>query len=141
MKTPQILLSMLILLSASCTSSEEVKSAARDAATRALFTQIITSIEYYEVEYDTPILASDSIELADVLEGKNKRKIFFYSFDDGKRNQAGEIIDAHGNPIKVRNQDGQITLYSNGKNGIMDSAPSTDDIVMHYKTTKHNQSE
>jgi len=116
-----------------------VQNKARDAKTKAIFSQIISAIEQYENEYGEPIPAKTSIELADVLESKNKKRIFFYSFGDDGRNEAGEILDAYGNPATVTNQDGHITLYSYGKNGIMDSGPSSDDIVMHYKSTKHNQ--
>lgn len=133
MKLTQILLPFLAILTACCSPSEEVKSAARDAKTKALFSDLIESIKHYEVEYRMPIGIQNSIELADILEGKNEKRITFYILSDEDRNDAGEILDAHGNEVSVRNEENRITLHSYGRNGVMDSFPENDDIIMHYE--------
>ena len=140
MKKLQPFLFLIAFLTACCAPSEEVKNATRDAQTKALFASIIASMEYYEEEYQEPVDIQNSVELADVIEGENEKGITFYLFEDDERNKSGEILDAYGNPIRVIVQVGRVTLYSTGSNGIMDSAPTSDDIVMHYKPQGHNQS-
>lgn len=72
---------------------------------------------------------ANTIEFADLLEGKNTKKLVFYVFSEEERNANGEILDAFENVIRIKMDGDEITFISAGPDGIFDGDGEADNIL------------
>tara|TARA_B110000285_G_C15024745_1_gene563528 strand:- start:400 stop:837 length:438 start_codon:yes stop_codon:yes gene_type:complete len=110
-----------------------------EGSTKAHLSGISNAIQIYEMEYSERPVFRNSTELADILEGKNKLNIKFYSFGEWDKNEENQIVDRWDNPIIAVSHNLGYTLISAGMNESFDHVEYVDDIVFHTPT-RHNQS-
>ncbi len=93
---------------------------------------LATALEAYKTQNSTFPTGSPS-DIADALQGKGSGRIFF-EFNPAMLNSAGQPIDPWGRPYVFFVHGSEIGIRSLGANGMMDSGPTSDDIVIHTRT-------
>lgn len=78
-----------------------LENQAKSSKTKAEFSQFIAACASYVQEYGTPPNFQDTSEFAELITGDNSKRIRFYSFSEGSRDDEGQILDAFGVPIQI----------------------------------------
>lgn len=85
-----------------------------------------TALEAYKADNKALPTGPNSAIVA-ALQGKGSKRVYF-EFRSAILDGAGNVIDPWGRPYVFLPHNGKLGIISYGANGVMDSAPTSDDI-------------
>ena len=127
----RVLAAVVLLASSGC------QDQSNHARAKAEAMALKTAIEAYRIKEGSFPVASNP-KVAAALQGKVVKRIYF-EIPSKMLDAAGDIIDPWGTLYDFSIQNGEMRIMSLGKNKVMDSSPTADDIVV-FTHTKTEQS-
>jgi len=121
----QVLLTSLLLC-----GCIDVERHAKVSKARSEFSQYIAASNQYVLDYGSIPKFKDTSDFAEIIEGRDPKRIRYYAFRENGRDEFAQILDPFGQPILIEREPATIRFSSMGPDGVLGSS---DDIEATYE--------